>query len=275
MSTVMTRRALQLAGLLGLGLLTACLAPVPPELIDARLAFDRAQASQTSTYAPEELARARRALNRAESEYQRAPRGRNARDLAYVAHRKVQIADSHARLEIAQQELARARQQLSDRQAMTASQLAEARARLQAQQDEQQRQQAAEMDRAQREAAERATREQAAQVEQLARAKEQLDESQRKMDAQQQQLQLRQQELDQARRDREQAEAARKEALAELERVAKVSEEQRGTVITLPGGLLFAPGQTVLSGDAQRALGQVAEALKAVPDQRVVIEGHT
>jgi outer membrane protein OmpA-like peptidoglycan-associated protein len=131
------------------------------------------------------------------------------------------------------------------------------------------------MDRAQREAAERATREQAAQVEQLARAKEQLDESQRKMDAQQQQLQLRQQELDQARRDREQAEAARKEALAELERVAKVSEEQRGTVITLPGGLLFAPGQTVLSGDAQRALGQVAEALKAVPDQRVVIEGHT
>ena len=39
-----------------LGLLMGCLAAVPPELIDARLAFDRANNSQTRVLAPGELA---------------------------------------------------------------------------------------------------------------------------------------------------------------------------------------------------------------------------
>lgn len=257
------------------GLLLACLAPVPRELMDARQSYDRAISSQTRELAPDELARAQRALRRAESEYQRAPWSKTARDLAYVAHRRVQIAESRARLELARRDQAKAEQQLSARQAQGASELSQARAQLQAQEDarrqqeeERKRLEMEQADRTRLEDAARVAREQQAQKEQLARAQQQLDE-------QQQQLQTRQQELDQARRDRAQAEASQREALQQLERFAKVQEEQRGTVITLPGGLLFAPGQSELSSDARRALEQVAQALNTIPEQRLVVEGHT
>jgi len=258
-----------------MGFLLACLAPVPPELIDARLTYDRARSSQTADLAPDELARAQRALRRAESEYQRAPWSQNARDLAYVARRRVQIAESRARLELVKRNQLKAEQQLSASQAQTASELSQARAQLKAQEgsrlkqeEERKRLQAEQADRARQEEAARIDRERQSQQERLASAQRQLDEQQR-------QLQARQQELEQARRERADAEAAQREALQQLERFAQVQEEQRGTVITLPGGLLFAPGRSDLSPDAQRALEKVAQALKKLPEQHLVVEGHT
>jgi len=258
-----------------LGLLLGCLAAVPPELIDARLAYDRASNSQTRALAPEELEVAHRALNRAESEYQRNPWSLNGRDMAYVANRRVQIAESRARLALARRDKANADQQLTASQAQATSELSQARARLQAQEDAKRQADAARLrqeqdqaERARQAEADRVARQAQAQRDELARAQSQLDE-------QRAQLQARQQELEEARKQQAQAEADRRAAMQELQRFAKVQEDQRGTVITLPGGLLFAPGRSDLSIGAQRALEQVAQALETVPDQHVVVEGHT
>jgi outer membrane protein OmpA-like peptidoglycan-associated protein len=65
-------------------------------------------------------------------------------------------------------------------------------------------------------------------------------------------------------------------ALASLQQVANVRAESRGTVITLPGGVLFPSGGSSLSPTARVALGQVAEALTQQPgESKIVIEGHT
>ncbi|HEY8210451.1 MAG TPA: OmpA family protein [Myxococcaceae bacterium] len=258
----MKRAALPLVA--AMGLLLACLYPAPRELMDARLAYDRAANSQTRMLAPDELAAARRALNRAESQYERAPTSQSARDLAYVAQRRVQIAESRARMTLALRDRASAEQQLAASQSRTASELSEARAKLQAQEEERRRQAAeqAELARRQEELAHQDQRDQ------LTRAQQQLDDQRR-------QLQARQQELEEARKQQAQAEAERRDALQQLQQFAKVREEQRGTVITLSSGLLFAPGRSDLSPDAQRALDQVARALETVPEQHVVVEGHT
>lgn len=76
---------------------------------------------------------------------------------------------------------------------------------------------------------------------------------------------------------REEAEAKSKDMLARLAaaNAAAVKEEPRGTVITLSGGVLFASNKSQLLPGAQASLNQVAEALKANDDKKVLIEGHT
>jgi outer membrane protein OmpA-like peptidoglycan-associated protein len=76
---------------------------------------------------------------------------------------------------------------------------------------------------------------------------------------------------------RRQAQVAAKEALDKLAaaNVAKVNDEPRGTVITLPGSVLFASGKaTLLSSDLDK-LSQVADVLKDEPNHSIVVEGHT
>lgn len=83
-------------------------------------------------------------------------------------------------------------------------------------------------------------------------------------------------ELQSERAKRAEAEKRASAALASLAEVAKVKEESRGTVITLPGGVLFPSGGSTLSPSARNALSQVAEALVAQPiESRIRIEGHT
>ncbi|MBZ5715716.1 OmpA family protein [Nannocystis pusilla] len=74
------------------------------------------------------------------------------------------------------------------------------------------------------------------------------------------------------------AEAERRAALAiaALARVAAVKDEERGTVVTLSGSVLFASGKSELLPTAASRLTQVAEALVAGdPDATFVVEGHT
>ena len=85
-------------------------------------------------------------------------------------------------------------------------------------------------------------------------------------------------------RERLEAETA---ARKEMERRAKdalnklmlasvpVKEEARGTVITLPGSVLFASGKASLLTSGEQKLAQVAAALKDQPDQEIAVEGHT
>jgi outer membrane protein OmpA-like peptidoglycan-associated protein len=77
----------------------------------------------------------------------------------------------------------------------------------------------------------------------------------------------------QMRRD---AEERAQRASAELSPIADVKQDERGTVITLSGSVLFASDQTTLLPAAQRRLEKVAKALQdSGPNTQIVVEGHT
>jgi len=82
-------------------------------------------------------------------------------------------------------------------------------------------------------------------------------------------------QLRQEQAARADAERRAQAALASLRHVAAVREEQRGTVITLSGEVLFASGESVLLPIAQQRLDQVARAIRDQGMRRMVIEGHT
>jgi len=54
-----------------------------------------------------------------------------------------------------------------------------------------------------------------------------------------------------------------------------VKQEDRGTVITLSGSVLFESGKATLLAGAQEKLSQVAQALKNQAEHHFIIEGHT
>jgi len=68
------------------------------------------------------------------------------------------------------------------------------------------------------------------------------------------------------------AQAAEQAALAKL---AAVSQEPRGMVITLSGSVLFASNQAVLLPEARTRLDQVADVLLTTRERDITIEGHT
>jgi outer membrane protein OmpA-like peptidoglycan-associated protein len=71
-----------------------CAHTEPKELENARTAYERAANTPAPTVAPGELADAQAALKRAEIEWDKRPRSQRARDLAYVAERKAEYAES-------------------------------------------------------------------------------------------------------------------------------------------------------------------------------------
>ncbi len=67
-----------------------------------------------------------------------------------------------------------------------------------------------------------------------------------------------------------------KDALDKLAQAElSVKEESRGTVITISSSDLFYPGETRVLSSAEDKLTQVAEALKAQSDRKIVVEGYT
>jgi outer membrane protein OmpA-like peptidoglycan-associated protein len=83
-------------------------------------------------------------------------------------------------------------------------------------------------------------------------------------------------ELEAERVRRAEAEKRAAQSAADLARLATVKQEERGTVITLSGGVLFASNKSALLPAAQVKLGQIAEALLAGdPASTFVVEGHT
>jgi outer membrane protein OmpA-like peptidoglycan-associated protein len=92
-------------------------------------------------------------------------------------------------------------------------------------------------------------------------------------------------ELMQARRDlsseraaRVAAEARERDAMQRLAAAAAVNvkEEARGTVIVLPGSVLFSSGRYELTAEAQRKLTMVAETLAPQASTHdILVEGHT
>jgi len=83
----------------------------PQELSDANAAYQRVAAGPAASVAPDELHKAKVALDQAQQAFVKDPKGQGARDLAYVAHRKALLAEAKAGITLAEQEKARAEQQ--------------------------------------------------------------------------------------------------------------------------------------------------------------------
>jgi len=84
------------------------------------------------------------------------------------------------------------------------------------------------------------------------------------------------QELASERALREQAERKAEEAYESLAKFGKVSADERGTVISLSGSLLFASGKSNLLPAAKRRLKEVADAIiQNDPGAQLLVEGHT
>jgi outer membrane protein OmpA-like peptidoglycan-associated protein len=60
-----------------------------------------------------------------------------------------------------------------------------------------------------------------------------------------------------------------------LSQLADVKEDQRGTVVTLSGSVLFASNKSTLLPAAETRLNEVGEALMTSKERNVTVEGHT
>lgn len=70
-------------------------------------------------------------------------------------------------------------------------------------------------------------------------------------------------------------EKARAELTSTLSSLAKVREEARGVVVTLPGNIYFNVNRADVKPAMKKQLMKIAQALAAVPEQNLLIEGHT
>jgi outer membrane protein OmpA-like peptidoglycan-associated protein len=83
-------------------------------------------------------------------------------------------------------------------------------------------------------------------------------------------------QLENEKKARADAEKRAKDAMDKLASAAfAVKEEPRGTVITLPGSVLFPTGKWELLPGAMEKLNAVADALKNQGDVSMTVEGHT
>ena len=227
----------------------SCAAKVPPELSNARQAYQRASAGDAAQLAPAELHKAQDALNRAESSFKKDPTSSQTKDLAYVAERKAELAMVLA---------------------STASQkgsAAQANKEYQATQGEVMKQTKENLAQSQKEQAD------AAAAAATAKQQAQLDSEKRAADVAAATAADKLAVEQQARLDADKRAA---DAQAELAKVAAVKEEARGLVITLSGSVIFASNKATLLPEAKSRLNQVAETLMSTSKNRkLTVEGHT
>jgi len=243
----MTIKMQGLAALVAAGVWSGCATTVPDGLVQARVAYQRASVGLPSTLSPTEVYDAKKVLDRANQEFDEHGDTVRVRDYAYIAFRKVELAEAKARTE-------------QDRQAVTAAVAAGVVVK-----DEQARRALAELTSA-REQLKDAEREHRAQVSEL----------QAENAAQSKELWNGAERLDTERQSRLSAERRLEGAMRDLSAVAAVKEDARGVVITLSGSILFVSGRHELLETAQVKLDQVATALMAQSrDKRIVVEGHT
>lgn len=216
-------------------LLGGCAPKIPLELANARQAYQQAASGPAATLVPAELHKANEALGEAETAFEDDPRGYHTKDLAYVAHRKAELAEALAATAAEAKSTASANSQYQTTQDAimqnTKDELGSTKSDLAATQTV-----------AAQTAAQLSASESARAVSETARLE---------------------------------AEARAADAMAALAKLAAIKEEARGLVITLSGSVLFRSSESTLLPEAQTRLGQVADALLATKDRSIVIEGHT
>ncbi|HEY5088909.1 MAG TPA: OmpA family protein [Polyangia bacterium] len=229
------------------GLMGACASTAPEQLVEARNAYAVSSGGLAAKLTPTELYDAKNALDRADREFADHGDTYECRDYAYIAERKVELADAKARTEADRAKIAEAVKAgvvVRDAQVKSSqAALASTRAELN---DERQDNNATTN-------ALRATN-----------------------NAQGRELDKTAAQLETEKQARATAEASLAGAMKDLAAVAAVKEDARGMIITLSGSVLFASNKYALLNTAMTKLDQVAEALKAQgADKRMVVEGHT
>jgi len=229
------------------GSMGACASTAPEQLVEARNAYAVSSGGLAAKLTPTELYDAKNALDRADKEFADHGDTYECRDYAYIAERKVELADAKARTEADRAVIAEAVKAgvvVRDAQ-VKSSQAALARTREQLKDERQ--------DNTTTTNALRATN-----------------------NAQGQELDKTAAQLAAEKQARETAEASLAGAMKDLAAVAAVKEDARGMIITLSGSVLFVSNKYALLNTAMTKLDQVAEALKAQgSDKRMVVEGHT
>lgn len=244
----------------GVALAAGCAHSTPRELIAARATYDEARAGPASQYAPVQLHEAQKSLDRAErADASRADR-QTVSDLAYVATRKAEIAESQARLQQLNAARMQGQQALADAERQRNQQTTQQLNTIQQQLQQQTSQRSQEEQRLQQ---------------QLTQQQQSLEEERQAREQAEARAQQAEEQARVAQRDVEQSRAEMAQ-LQRMQSVAKVRQEERGIVLTIPGSLLFASGKSDLLPSARRQLGQVAQALKADPRlPNLRVEGHT
>jgi outer membrane protein OmpA-like peptidoglycan-associated protein len=229
------------------GSLGACASTTPEQLTTARNAYAVSSGGLAAKLTPTELYDAKNALDRADKEFADHGDTYECRDYAYIAERKVELADAKARTELDRQTIAEAVKAgvvVRDAQVRN-GQIALAASREQLKEERQ----------------DNTTTTNALRATNSAQGQE-LDKTAAQLEAEKQ--------------ARMTAEASLAGAMKDLAAVAAVKEEARGMVITLSGSVLFVSNKYALLNTAMTKLDQVAEALKAQgSDKRMVVEGHT
>jgi outer membrane protein OmpA-like peptidoglycan-associated protein len=236
-----------MAGVAAASWMCGCATVAPTQLVEAREAYATSSNGEAAKLTPTDLYDAKKALDKADAEFADHGDTVECRDYAYVAKRKVQLADAKARTEKDRQRIAEA---AKSGVAVRDSQVKNTQAALdssRAQLKDERRDNAA------------ATSEMRATN--TAQAKD---------------LQASNAQVEVEKQARMAAEAKLAGAMKDLAAIAAVKEEARGVVITLSGSVLFASGKYALLNTAQTKLDQVAEALKAQDaNKTMVVEGHT
>jgi len=93
--------------------LFGCASVPPRELVDARASYRNASNGPAIKLAPSQLDSAKKALDRAEKEFQEHPKALETRDYAYIAHRQAQLAGVKASTEQSSQEKLKADRHLA------------------------------------------------------------------------------------------------------------------------------------------------------------------
>jgi outer membrane protein OmpA-like peptidoglycan-associated protein len=225
-----------------------CATAPPVELISARTAYARASAGPAAQLAPADLRKARLALDQAERAISDEKNLEKGVDFAYIAERNAQIAEAHAGTALAEKETSKATRDLGDKQGNMAKQSAGTLSAARAQLAEAQRGEAAQ---AQEIGVERAARQ---------AAEQQADVSEQKADASDEKAAASEQRAQQAN-----------DALNR----SPARPDGRGTVIVLPGSVLFRSNRADLLPSAMKRLDEVASVVLVAQEQDVVVEGYT
>lgn len=218
------------------GLLGGCATTAPAELVQARASYTASSNGLAAKLTPTELHDAWAVLAKANKEFDENGDTTMCRDYAYIAQRKLQLADVKARTEQDRRKIAEA---AKAGVVVRDTQVKNARAALSA-------------------------------------TREQLKDERRDSNAKTAEIEKTAEQLELEKAARMTAEARLAGAMKDLATIAAIKEETRGLVITLSGSILFASNKYALLNTAMTKLDQVAEALKAQDaDKRMVVEGHT
>ena len=232
----MSRLIAFFAAVVGISLFAGCASSPPPkELVDARTAYERAKDGVAKELAPADLDTAKQSLRKAEQSFIDDPDSQKTKDLSYVAHRKALLAEIDGAIEEADRKRVALEAQYKE---LLANELDRQRAALASDKDK--------------------LNKSAADLEAEKRAREEAEKARLL-----------------AEKEKADLEKQLQAALKSLKEVAEISEEKRGVVITLSGGVLFTSGKYDLLPIAKDKLNQISAALKDQSYPPIRIEGHT